>query len=146
MTNDPDRAPQEPQPGQPKQPRSKVAVATLATLTALALLVYAMLPCCAGAPEHLSEDARRGRRAYRVHCSACHDPGSPFLEGHGATPGPPIDGSSEELIRARVAKESYPPGYKPKRTTNQMYKLPRAVPEIPYLFAYLKEARKPEGK
>ncbi len=105
-----------------------------------------MLPSCSGPPEYLSEGARRGWRAYRIHCSACHSPESPFLEGHGPIPGPPIDGSSEELIRARVAKASYPLDHKPKRTTNDMYALPQAVSEIPYLFAYLKEAKKPEGK
>ena len=67
-----------------------------------------------------------------------------FKDGTSSPGGPAIARASEELIRLRVTGLKYPKGYKPKRDTNQMTRLPLAEPEVPYLYAYLKEVRKPE--
>ena len=48
----------------------------------------------------------------------CPDPAKEYskVSNHG----PPIAGSSLELIRTRVLSTSYPKGYKPKRKTQSM--------------------------
>jgi len=42
------------------------------------------------------------------------------------------------LLEARILRASYPPGYKPKRSTHVMPAQPAVEPEIPALAAYLK--------
>ncbi len=101
------------------------------------------LSSCSEPPPYLSEDGKRGWKAYRRHCTLCHNP-NPFLDGTTTPGGPAIAGSSNELIRLRVTSVTYPKGYKPKRDTKEMYVLPRWKPEVPYLQAYLKEVRKPK--
>ncbi len=75
----------------------------------------------------------RGRRVYVANCSACHHP-DPALEG---TLGPPIAGSSRELIEARVLRGEYPPGYTPLRDSELMQPLPYLQNDIEALAAYL---------
>lgn len=106
-------------------------------------LVALFVSCGSKPPDYLSEDAKRGWTAYHRHCTICHNP-DPFQEGTTSPGGPPIAGSSEELIRLRVSKLAYPKGYKPQRDTNLMTEQPQAIPDIPYLYTYLKEVRKPE--
>ena len=75
----------------------------------------------------------RGDQVYHAYCIACHNV-DPSKEG---TLGPALQGSSEELLTARVIKGDYPPGYTPKRTTKMMMVLPHVQPDIPALHAYL---------
>jgi mono/diheme cytochrome c family protein len=84
----------------------------------------------------------RGRQVYMVHCVQCHnpDPASP------GTQGPEIAGASRELIEARVLHVSYPPGYKPKRTTHGMKAIPHLASRIDDLTAFLAEAAHRQGK
>jgi len=78
-------------------------------------------------------DAARGRAIYLANCVACHN-NDPSRDG---PVGPAIQGSSKELLEARVLSTSYPPGYKPKRPTKVMPQFPYLKNEIPHLAAYL---------
>ncbi len=106
------------------------------------LILLAACPSCSKPPDYLSANGKRGWKAYRRQCTICH--ADPFQD---SMKGPAISGSSEALLRARVVSTGdpgYPKGHKPKRDTKEMHVLPAAVPEIPYLYAYLKELRKPK--
>ncbi len=80
--------------------------------------------------------ARMGRQIYMSNCVVCHspDPNQPGSQG------PPIAGSSRELVEARVLHLSYPPGYTPKRTTHAMRAFPQLAGHIDDLTAFLDEA------
>jgi mono/diheme cytochrome c family protein len=78
-------------------------------------------------------DWQRGRAIYVANCVACHN-NDPSKDG---PIGPAIKGSPPELVESRVLRTDYPPGYKPKRTTQVMPIFPYLKSEIPYLVAYL---------
>ena len=59
----------------------------------------------------------KGRAVYKTVCIACHN-GDPKLPG---VIGPENYGSSLELLKLKVLQNKYPPGYKPKRPTNEMH-------------------------
>lgn len=88
---------------------------------------------CGDRPQ-LSPEAERGRQAYLTQCTACHatDP------SQAGPLGPPVKGSSRELLEAKVLRGAYPPGYQPKRPTSLMPPQPALAPEIPPLAAYLR--------
>jgi mono/diheme cytochrome c family protein len=75
----------------------------------------------------------RGRSVYVSNCSACHNP-DPGLPG---SLGPEIAGSSRALLEAKLLRNSYPEGYKPKRDSRVMMALPYLKGEIGALAAYL---------
>jgi mono/diheme cytochrome c family protein len=99
---------------------------------ALAVIAIAFAGGCS--PQSSDPLAERGRQVYLSQCTQCHavDP------SQNGPIGPPVKGSSRELLEARVLKGSYPPGYKPKRPTNVMPPMPALTPEIPALAGYLK--------
>ena len=76
---------------------------------------------------------KRGKQVFETNCTACHafDPTQP------GPVGPPIAGSSLELVRAKVVHNEYPPGYTPKRTTKAMIPLTHLEPDVPAIAAYL---------
>jgi mono/diheme cytochrome c family protein len=74
---------------------------------------------------------KHGAYIYETNCQVCH--GNP---SEGAF-GPPIFGSSKELITARILYGGYPPGYNPKRNTNYMPQFPTLEKDIPAITAYL---------
>ena len=76
----------------------------------LVAVVLAALAGCSGR-SGLSPEAERGRQAYLAHCSSCHS-ADPAQNG---PLGPAVEGSSRELLEARVLRGVYPPGYTPKR-------------------------------
>ena len=80
-----------------------------------------------------STPAERGKLAYVANCTACHN-ADPTKDG---TIGPAIAGSSLELVRARVLKAEYPPGYTPKRDSHLMPAQPFLSADVPDLAAYL---------
>jgi mono/diheme cytochrome c family protein len=79
----------------------------------------------------------RGRIIYTINCTECHNP-NPNLPG---TQGPPIAGSSRELVEDRVLHLAYPRGYKPKRDTHLMRAIPTLAPEIGNITAFLQAAK-----
>ncbi|HTO55053.1 MAG TPA: cytochrome c [Myxococcota bacterium] len=74
-----------------------------------------------------------GRRAYAANCTACHNP-DPSKVG---SVGPALAGSPPELVRARVLRAEYPPGYTPQRDTHLMPAQPFLAAEVEGLAAYL---------
>ena len=106
----------------------------LSLMIFLALLVG--LVGCSKESKETSKDPdwERGRAVYVANCVACHN-NDPSKDG---PIGPAIKGSSKELIEDRVLNTSYPPNYKPKRTTKVMPKFPFLKDQIPYLAAYLR--------
>jgi mono/diheme cytochrome c family protein len=81
-----------------------------------------------------AEKIENGRKIFMANCIVCHNRNP---EKDGAV-GPAIKGSSFELIKARVQNQGYPPGYKPKRPTKVMPKLPLTEEQISYVAAFLK--------
>jgi mono/diheme cytochrome c family protein len=80
--------------------------------------------------------ARRGEQLFQSNCTACH-----ALDPRQAGPvGPPVAGSSLELLEAKVLRNEYPPGYTPQRDTKAMIPLAHLEPELPALAAYLARA------
>lgn len=108
-----------------------------AARNALRLLLFVLAGCGRGkpdCPDTLPPLAREGCEVYMRECRVCHGPDP---SRHGPL-GPPIVGSSIELLEARVLRLSYPEGYVPKQDTHQMFPaLPHLAPKIPALHAYL---------
>jgi len=100
----------------------------------VALASAGVVAACSGPPSPADPAAERGRQVYLAQCIACHNP-DPALAG---PLGPPVKGSSRELVEAKVVKGSYPPGYTPKRPTTLMPAQPQLAPEIPNVAAFLK--------
>ena len=99
---------------------------------ALTVLIFTgVLGGCSDAG--LSPAAERGRQTYVAQCIACHNT-DPTQAG---ALGPPLKGSSRELLEAKVLNGTYPPGYTPKRSTKVMVPLPAVAPEIAALAEYL---------
>jgi mono/diheme cytochrome c family protein len=82
----------------------------------------------------LSPSAERGRQIYLAQCTACHntDPAQP------GTIGPPVKGSSRDLLEAKILQGTYPSGYTPKRPTKVMVPMPQVAPELAALADYLR--------
>ncbi len=112
--------------------RSMIEAAALLAIPVLALAPAA----CKSRPQ---TPAEQGRIVYMTSCVVCHN-ADPNLPG---SQGPPIAGSSRELIEDRVLYLKYPPGYTPKRTTHAMKALPFLKPEIDNLAAFLQQAKRP---
>jgi mono/diheme cytochrome c family protein len=89
-----------------------------------------------GAPVKPMSPAERGRMVYMTNCIVCHNP-NPNLPG---SQGPPIAGSSHELVYDRVLLLKYPSGYTPKRSTHTMRALPQLKDQIDDLTAFLDHA------
>ncbi len=114
--------------------RSAIEAAALIMIPALALAPAA----CKSRP---MTPAEQGRIVYMTNCVVCHN-ADPNLPG---SQGPPIAGSSRELIYDRVLFLKYPPGYKPKRTTHAMRALPQLKDQIDNLYAFLQQAAQKPG-
>ena len=100
--------------------------------------MFAIALSSCGGPVTPMTPAQRGRIVYVTNCIICHNP-DPNLPG---SQGPPIAGSSRELVYDRVMFLKYPPGYQPKRTTHAMRALPQLANQIDDLTAFLAEAAK----
>ncbi|PYN00489.1 MAG: hypothetical protein DME08_03640 [Candidatus Rokuibacteriota bacterium] len=99
----------------------------------LALLLMASAVVGCGGPT-LDPEAERGRQVYLAQCTACHatDP------AQAGPVGPPLKGSTRELLESKVLRGTSPPGYRPKRPTAVMPPQPQVANDIPALAAYLK--------
>ena len=103
-------------------------------LTVAVCLVLALLSACGEKVEEVTgPDPARGRRLYIATCIVCHNiaPSKPGSQG------PPIKGSSVELLEAKVLRKTYPPDYKPQRTTSAMPTYPQVRKRIPDIAAFL---------
>jgi mono/diheme cytochrome c family protein len=85
------------------------------------------------AQERKDDLVKQGRMVYQTNCTACHN-SNPRQAG---SLGPDIWGSSKDLLEMRVMSSSYPPGYKPKRTTHAMAPLPHLRTQLDALHAFL---------
>jgi mono/diheme cytochrome c family protein len=101
--------------------------------TALALLCAVALAACGEGPG-ADDAAGRGRTVYLAQCTVCHasDPAK------AGPVGPPVKGSSPELLAARILEGTYPPGYAPKRGSALMSPMPQLASSIADLAAFLK--------
>jgi mono/diheme cytochrome c family protein len=102
----------------------------------LVLCLTFALPGCKDSPQESAKagpDPNRGRRTYLANCTACHN-ADPAREGSA---GPPVKGSSRELLEEKVLRSRYPAGYTPKRKTSAMPSYPHVKSAIPDLSAYL---------
>jgi mono/diheme cytochrome c family protein len=106
------------------------SIGTLALVSA-ALQMYTG---CNKKDQNSDPQALRGRIVYAANCISCHNP-DPARDG---ALGPAIQGSSLELLQARVLRGEYPIGYQPKRSTKIMQKLPLTEANIQELHAFLK--------
>jgi len=95
------------------------------------LLALAVLACSDTAGPQTA--AQRGETIYRNACTTCHAQ-DPAQDG---VLGPPVAGASAELLEAKLVRGEYPPGYTPKRATNQMPPLPHLKDYIADLATYL---------
>jgi mono/diheme cytochrome c family protein len=114
--------------------RSKTAAR--ARRRAVAMILAIATSACG--PSKPMTPAEQGRIVYMTNCVVCHN-ANPNLPG---SQGPPIAGSSRELVYDRVMFLKYPPGYTPKRTTHAMRALPQLANRIDDLTAFLAEAAK----
>jgi mono/diheme cytochrome c family protein len=100
----------------------------------LALAAGMLAAAGCGPQQAVSPEAERGRQVYQSQCIACHNP-DPAQAG---PVGPPVKGSSRELLEVKVLRGAYPPGYTPKRPTAVMQPMPQLADTIPALGEYLK--------
>ncbi len=100
----------------------------------LGLIAVAALACGAGESEEPSDPAvARGEKIYRNICVVCHN-ADPTRDG---PLGPAIAGASRELLEAKLLRGEYPPGYTPKRSTQQMPRFEFLEPNLDDLVAFL---------
>jgi mono/diheme cytochrome c family protein len=107
---------------------------------AAVIAAYAAFSSAGCQPKHVTP-VQRGRVIYMSNCVVCHN-ADPNLPG---SQGPPIAGSSRELVEARVLHLAYPPGYTPKRKTHAMRAIPTLAPEIDNIVAFLAAVKKPDS-
>ena len=105
-------------------------MAVRSLLLGTSLLALAGLGCGGGDSD---DPVSRGRGAYLANCVACHST-NPKLAG---PIGPEVAGSSRELLEAKLLRNTYPPGYSPKRNTRAMVPLPHLEEKIEDIAAYL---------
>jgi mono/diheme cytochrome c family protein len=117
-------------PGGPAARRSRRG----AWRVALTVGIAAAFSACSDPPSPAGPNAERGRQIYLAQCIACHN-SNPAVAG---PVGPPVQGSSRELLEGKVLKGAYPPGYTPKRPTTLMPAQLALGGEIDNLAAFLK--------
>ena len=99
-------------------------------------ILLAATACSGGEVEKDETPYERGEKIYKNVCIACHH-ADPSQVG---PLGPPIAGSSRELIEHRVVHGTYPPGYQPQRESKQMPQFPHLADYVGDLAVYLAEA------
>jgi mono/diheme cytochrome c family protein len=100
----------------------------------LLLLLLGAFACSQGeASDSQAALLARGEQVFQTNCTACHarNPSEP------GPMGPPVAGATLALLEAKVLRNEYPPGYRPKRDTKAMIPLAHLEPDLPALAAYL---------
>ena len=98
------------------------------------VLAFSAGACGEGSKKTGEADSDRGKQVYLAQCTSCHNT-DPAKAG---PVGPPVSGSSRELLEARLLRAGYPPGYAPKRDTTVMPAQPQLAPYVNDLAAYLR--------
>lgn len=80
----------------------------------------------------------RGKAIYTAKCISCHNV-NPSKKG---SVGPDIADSTMPLLIFKTQYRKYPNGYKPKRKTNIMPKIPLDDKQLYYLYEYISEFRR----
>ena len=87
-------------------------------------------------------DLDRGKRIWTTSCIQCHNK-DPNVKG---PIGPEVVDAPYEVMYAKVMTGRYPEklpaGYKPKRTTKAMRKLPQLEKDIPSIYAWVQSVKK----
>lgn len=105
-----------------------------ASSTSFAVVAGLILALAGCSDSGLGPAAERGRLVYFSQCTSCHasDPAQP------GPVGPPLKGSSRELLETKILRGTYPPGYRPKRTTAIMPVQGQVAADIAALAEYLR--------
>jgi len=113
----------------------KIAHASLlaAALLAIGCSEQTSAPAAGGSEQAAA--VKRGRQIYENVCIACHN-GDPTQPG---SLGPPLAGSSRELVEAKVLRGAYPPGYTPKRPGQAMPRYEYLSGRLGDVAAYLEQ-------
>ncbi len=114
------------------------AIPMVSVAGTLAIMAILMLTRSVDGREPLSP-GEEGRKIYNLICTACHDP-DPTVDRLGRSYGPPIAGSSLELLKSRVLTTAYPEGYTPKRDTSFMSAIPLTGTQLEALHTFLEHA------
>ena len=82
-------------------------------------------------------DIQEGKRVYIINCVRCHnrDPNKA-----GAI-GPELATSPLEVFRTKVPKGTYPSGYRPKRPTKIMPRLPHLTNKVDQVYKYIESLK-----
>lgn len=79
-------------------------------------------------------EASEGSRIFLSKCATCHNQ-NPTKKG---SIGPDIADSSLELVTLKTQKREYPKGYKPKRKTKLMPRIPLSEAQLKSVHEYLR--------
>ncbi len=99
----------------------------------LALFATALMACADESKESGDPAVARGEKVYRNVCVVCHS-ANPNQSG---PLGPEVADASRAVLEAKLLRGEYPPGYTPKRNTQQMPKFEFLEPNIGDLAAFL---------
>ena len=103
----------------------------------LGVVLFFLAGCQAGPdlpPEKMAL-FQKGKELYIKHCTICHG-ASPKQPGSS---GPPVYGSTEELLALKIFERKYPPGHTPKMKSKFMPEMSDKITkeDIASLFTYL---------
>ena len=107
----------------------------------LVILVLALLIAIVFVAIRSAEDdsnatpSERGERIFAGSCIACHHAN---LEKDVAN-GPPLTGTTYELLEMKLLSGKYPKGYTPKRNTHVMPLYPLTADRLRALYTYIHE-------
>jgi mono/diheme cytochrome c family protein len=110
----------------------------------IVVIVLAMGPKADAGPG--VDPRKRGKRIYTTICGMCHHPDPTQQYGTSGAFGPPIAGSSFELLKMRVRNGRYPKGYKPKRTTRLMTSFELTDDQLRALHAFVSDPNANKSK
>ena len=125
------------------QPEPRDRSTTTVVILLIALVAVVIFVVARGKDEPSSDETpfQTGKRIFHSICINCHHPDPAKELSDHFTHGPPIAGSSFELIKMRVLSTSYPKGYKPKRKSQFMTTFEMTDAELRGLHAFVNDPR-----